>query len=240
MKDFAKWENTRNGAILALIATIIHIPSMIHFFNHQKPFSIIQLEKIGLNTNKFIIGYIFIIFVILLISSIFGFAWSKKYGAKGFGSFDDIRYGLIYIIISGVFSGILFYLFYTKKLYLIAPDFFPKKTPHIIMIIITNSVFEEILFRFGILSWWLRIITYNAYSENKFRLALLASIVSCTIITINQIYLIQGQPILNMLINLIILNLIFNFIQHIIYIKYGLLSSILSHIISYIRFVLLF
>jgi len=240
MKDFAKWENTRNGTILALITTLLYIPSAIYFFKYSKPHSIIHLEQSNISTDKFLIGYIFIIFVVILISSIFGFAWAKKYGAKGFGSLYDIFYGLKYILIGGVFSGIVYYLLYTKRLYNIAPDTFPDKVSPVVIIIISNSIFEEVLFRFGIFSWWLRVIPKKFPPNQGLNMALITSVISCTIISINQIYFSQGKIISEMLINLIIANLIFNLIQHIIYIKYGLVSSILSHIISYLRILLLF
>ena len=135
--------------------------------------------------------------------------------------------GVFASITLGVFLGGLLYIIYPHFQNLL-PSFFNKFKINIITRILYGGINEELIMRFGLLTFLFYF--FNKFSNYKTSI-LLSLILSSLLFALGHLPILymEGNPRLSLLTYIIGFNFLFGLFFGIVYLRFGLLSSIICH-----------
>lgn len=231
MKDLFNRESANKGLILSQICVIASLPYYYYMY-------FIGMREIILKTflpkhlPYLMIFDVWYVFIVTFLCGLCGFAWSKKYGLCGFGSFLDFKKHWLKLLIIGGLIGVISYYFFDKPFRSMAPSYYPTNPLWALIIPINSAFFQETI-RFGMISLVQRLVK-NAHFANcsiAFFFAIVG-IKSFIFVGLNFNWSVLS-------INCFIFTVLLNIVLGYIFIKKGLISTIFVHLVVNLKFLFL-
>ncbi len=221
------WRNIIYSGVFILIAIILAFPYIYYMNVYSTPNNIIVENQI------IPWGAVLKLVLVILISCLIGFSWSKKVGLGGIGNLTDLRCNLKKIIVYGAFIGLLVYIFGDRYFIKLAPRFYPTQLKFAVFVPFYAAFVEETFARFGTMTLFAKI----------FRNRQIANILAALIFAIGHVNMFQVAGIIYRL-NYItfgsfVLNLCISLFFGYIYWKKGLTTAMGIHFIANLRYVVI-
>ena len=171
--------------------------------------------------------------LVVFLSCVVGFSWSKKLGLGGFGNPRDVRKNWALILAGGVAMGVVTYLLGDRLFLEKAREFYPHTLLAALCVPFYATFVEEVFARFGVMTLFVKI----------FRNKILANLLAALIFAIGHANIFQITGIVYQLNYLtacsFFLNLALSFAFGWIYWKRGLVTAMGVHFIANLRFLLI-
>jgi hypothetical protein len=231
MKDLFNREAAGKGLILSQICVIASLPYLyyMYFIGMRE---IILKKFLPKHLPYLVLHDVWYIFIATFLCGLCGFAWSKRYGLCGLGSFVTLKANWIKLLIIGILIGTVSCLLFDRQFKLMAPYYYPKNPICALFIPINAAFFIETI-RFGMVSLVQRLIKNYHFANFSIAVFLaIAGLKSFTFVGLdfNWTFLAIACFILTVL-----LNLVYGYI----FIKKGLICAIFVHFIADLKFLIL-
>lgn len=231
MKDLFNRKVGSKSLILSQVCVIASLPYLYYMY-------FIGMREIILKTFlpkhlPYLMTFqVWEVFIATFLGAMCGFAWSEKYGLCGFGSFPEIKKEWLKLVIIGILIGIISYLLFDRPFKEKAPYYYPTNLIWAFSIPINSAFFIETI-RFGMISLVVRLVK-NVHLAN-FSIAFFFAIAGLR--SFNFVGLTFNWTML--MIVCFILTVLLNLIYGYIFIKKGLISAILVHLVADMKFLVL-
>lgn len=171
--------------------------------------------------------------VVILLSCLVGFAWSKRLGLGGVGRLRDLKKHWQLILLAGVVVGGLTYVLGDRNFLRTVPELYPKSLAFAVFIPFYATFVEEVFARFGVMTTLVKIFR-NKWVAN-FLAAFIFAIGHANIFRMTGVfYHLNYLTVCSLLVNLLI-GLFFGYI----YWRRGLVTAMGIHFIANLRFLLM-
>ena len=215
------------GIIFTIIVTILAAPFVYYVTFHNNSELLIDSQRFLWSEFMREIGKLALV---IFISCLIGFGWSKDLGLAGLGEVEDLKKDWVKILISGVFIGFLVYIFGDRYFLRVAREFYPSTLKFALFVPFYAAFVEEVFARFGVMTLGVKIL------KNKY----FASILAATIFAIGHVNLFRISGIVYRLNYLTMSSFILNFLLSLffgyVYWRKGLVTAMGIHFIANLRY----
>ncbi|MCK4260298.1 MAG: CPBP family intramembrane metalloprotease [Halanaerobiales bacterium] len=219
------------SGIFTLLAIVLAFPYIYFMVASGSPSHIVD-HNVGVPWGE-LFSEISKLIMVVFLSCMIGFFWSKKVGFAGLGNLMDLRRNWKQILIYGAFIGFLVYIFGDRYFYKVAPGFYPAQLKVAFFIPFYASLVEEIFARFGTMTLFVKIF------KNRH----IANILAALIFAVGHVNMFQVAGIIYRLnyvtVCSFILNLCISLFFGYIYWRKGLLTAMGIHFVANLRYIII-